>query len=192
MCLGSLADAGVSNLIEMRRDRPQDRREEIIISELMLNVRGQECIGGIFDTFEYLQLVVDDRLIPIPNCLLDDFAFYPQQPTYAYLVSETAEAYQIGAKRMIAHKAKLVTLLMTVLEESLDVEQMVYSKSFDRLRKAGVPPPNTHAIRKKVTADIVALFRYYKLGDPRSLVDYALKRRSSIAADITNACSLIK
>lgn len=192
ICLGSLADAGVSNLIEMRRDRPQDRREEIIVSELMLNIRGQECSASIFDTFEYLQLVVDDRLLPIPNCLLEDFAFSLQNPTYAYLVSETAEVYQSGAKSMILHKAQTVCLLLTVLDEALDVERMVYSKSFGRLQKAGVQIPNTHTIRAKVMAHIVALFRHYKLGDPQRLVDYALKKRAAISADISNACSFLK
>ncbi|NTU59035.1 MAG: hypothetical protein HGB00_09005 [Chlorobiaceae bacterium] len=154
-CLGSLAQAKVSNMISVKRKVSVDL-DNLDIEDVELTTRGVYCLENIFDRFFYLQLIVEDYMLPLPR-LLRKYYDYPNVD-YGYIMEPVSE-YCPKAKQMIKKKALQVLLLLEVLEISFECEMLKYETVFKSLSGQGVKMPDINAIKNGVRGELVALVR---------------------------------
>jgi len=153
-CLGSLSEANFSNMIQVIRSR--DQQNKLVIDKICLTERGRHCFSSVFDRFFYLQLVVDDPLLPIPTILMDEFNFR-SKVDYGYIIDCDTASFHEGAKHMIELKAKQVLFLLQVLTRSLEYERTQYKEVFDELEHHKVTMPNTHVINRMIVSELEKL-----------------------------------
>lgn len=155
LCLGSLTDSLCSNCITVERGLHPDRnRESLMILRLSLNARGKHCMREVFDRFSYLQLVVEDYLLPLPRCVEGFFSIERfHRLNYSYLV-EGSNEYQARTIEMVRLKAEQILLFLTVLEKSLKWERKYFEGVFDHLDKRNVELPDISAIRKSIIEEL--------------------------------------
>lgn len=140
-CLGSLSDANCSNMIQVVRERHVDAGvSRLRIKSVRLTARGKHCLKHIFDRFFYLQLVVDDHMLPIPKVVFEDFHIPESEIDYGYVVRPVNEYFK-AARQMIGLKAKRVLHFVQILEISLEIERGLYPVVFNRLERDRIPIP---------------------------------------------------
>lgn len=157
-CLGSLADGNVSNILRVDRHVLE---EHMVIHNVRLTDRGQHCMETVFDSFAYLQVIVDEWLFPLPKlneggqCAGDRIFGYMDD--YGYI----AEASQYGMRltNMIRIKARQVLYLLEVLGAALDAEREIYKIVFQRLERAGIKLDVCGRIRDHVRSELAAIER---------------------------------
>ena len=152
-CLGSLAQAKVSNMISVKR-KVSVELDKLDVEDIFLTPRGEHCLDHIFDRFFYLQLIVEDYMMPIPRLLASYFT-YPEED-YGYIMEPVSE-YGPKAKRMIEKKSLQVLFLLEILEISYECEVVKYSSVFKCLHDQGIRLPDISAIRNGVRKEISAL-----------------------------------
>ena len=152
-CLGSLAQAKVSNMISAKRTKSVSG-DTLEIEDIMLTHRGRHCLDHIIDRFFYLQLIVEDFMLPLPRLFSSQFD-YPDED-YGYII-EPVSQYGKKAKRMVSKKAKQVLLLLEILESSFNLERLKYKSVFDRLQNENIPLPDISRIKVKVRDEIRAI-----------------------------------
>jgi hypothetical protein len=153
-CLGSMADANLSHLIKVSR-KSVANNYRLPIEDITLTDRGQHSLEYVFDRFFYLQLIVDDYMLPVPRCLHGEF----QIPTidYSYFGLPPFE-YRDKAKEMIHIKAAQVLFFLEILDVSLRCEERRYSVVFQRLQRSlGSSFPNVSKIRQGVERELERL-----------------------------------
>lgn len=161
-CLGSLADANCSNAVTAERNVVDDN---ITISSVSLTLRGKHCLESIFDRFFYLQLMVDDFLLPLPRLKKADNGFSMEavfkfpQIDYSYVLLDDRQYYEIG-KAMIRIKAHQVMYFLEVLRVALEQEKRIYSDVFERFQGDGVVVPNVDRIIEGVYQEFEALNKW--------------------------------
>lgn len=134
-CLGSLSEAHGSNIIRPKlkvAEQPQRLRPSI----LSLTRRGKHAIEHLFDKFIYLQLIIDDYNLQIPNIIASKFS-YQDSVDYAYIVLPP-DKYTEAARKIITIKAEQVLLFIELLATSYEFEEMIYPQVFHRLNLHGV------------------------------------------------------
>ncbi|MFC2170099.1 hypothetical protein ACFLRM_06015, partial [Acidobacteriota bacterium] len=92
-CLGSLSEANLSNMAIVTRERNPLFSEQLKVKGIELTARGKHCMNHIFDKFFYLQLIVDDYLLPFPRCIRSDFEFDQHRLNYSYIVENDFDRY---------------------------------------------------------------------------------------------------
>lgn len=159
-CLGSLSEAAVSNMMaaERRADRDSQRLQ---IESIGLNERGEHCLNYIFDRFLYLQLVVEDYMLPLPRSVFEEFN-YPQAD-YSYLVLE-GEPFRRAFVEMMDVKARQVMVFLELLDVALACERRVYHAVFERLTLESFQFPKLQGIRAEVRGEIEAVNSVHSLG----------------------------
>ena len=155
-CLGSLAEANLTNMARAHFERNPNHKNKLIITGMSLTKRGKHCLEEIFQRFFYLQLLVDDDLLPIPRCIYDHFV-YEDGRDYQYVTAGDHGTYWSEAKKMIKLKAKQVLLFMIVLEESLAIEMDIHASIFRRLAKDGVVPPDLEKAKEGLLEELRAI-----------------------------------
>lgn len=141
-CLGSLCQANLTNMAKVKvAPNPRDSTK-LIIKRISLTKRGQHCLKHIFHRFYYLQLIVDDDLLPLPRCILDDFCYEKHNSHYGYVTAPSKDEYWELAMKMISVKARQVLLFLVVIEEALIIESILHQSIFDRLEIDGVHVPD--------------------------------------------------
>ncbi len=131
--------------------------DQLGISLLKLTERGKYCIEHFIDTFDYLQLVVEDSMLPLPKVVETKMDI--NQPDYGYLI-KTQPDYGTDAALMVCIKADQVLYFLDALEASLELEKSIYPKVFDKLKKEGVVVPSINNIRGTVNDSLGKLRRY--------------------------------
>ena len=184
-CLGSLSEASVSNVV--RKQYAPRRRLDLHVRSLSLTERGSHCMDHIFDSFYYLQLIVDDYMLPIPRCLRDEFV-YQGGSDYSYLVSPDSE-YARLAREMITVKARQVMLFLECLELSLEQERSIYGPVFDRLERDEIELPDLGNMRARIEGELRSLNRVYKgdLLDVEKLKQVCSEQRPIIETQLAEA-----
>ncbi len=153
--LGSLYEANSSAVISARRAYAGDGGM-LSITHVEMLARGNHIKANLLDTFAYLQLVVDDYMLPIPNFLSDDLSFEGRQD-YRYLMT-TADPKAGSTASMLRQKVDQVIALIDLLATSLEIEQEFRPKTFQRLvEDGGIELPNMEAVRKKIFWEISAI-----------------------------------
>lgn len=181
-CLGSLTDANYSNMIIAEREPHPDRKDVLIVSSIRLTPRGERCMRFIFDRFLYLQLVVDDYMLPIPKSVAQDFSFKNQTCDYSYVI-EPQPSYGQKANAMIHLKAKQVLLFASILELALTFEQKRYAGVFVRLREEGVDLPSFNSLRSGLKRELHAL----EVENLDAIEEWVKQKRGGIESDLRNA-----
>lgn len=137
-CLGSLSDANESNILVVARGRQRVRNvNKLRIASVSLSSRGLHVMDELSRRFLYLQLCVDDDLLPLPAELKKEFEFGPLD--YGYVIDPNPE-YGNSAKKMVAIKARQVLIFVQILKAALKWEEKKYSFVFARLSSAGIVP----------------------------------------------------
>lgn len=179
LSLGSLTEANCSDMLRVRRARTLDG-ERIFVSAIALTPRGEHCLTSIFDKFVYLELVVDDHMLPIPRILVQEFSMMEDSDDYGYVLLPPEE-YHLASQRMIRKKARRVLLLVEVLRAALGAEQALYKGVFDRLGNEGVAIPNPRVMRQGIQNELKLInSSYHGFMDLQSLYSEVDKYRSSI------------
>ena len=182
-CLGSLADANYSNMITAEREPHPDREKSVLqISSIRLSQRGKHCMRFVFDRFLYLQLIVDDYLLPIPKSIIAEFSFSHQKSDYSYVI-EPQPGYSQKANLMIKLKAKQVLLFATVLELALTFEKEKYQGVFTRLRDEGVELPSFNSLKSSLRRELQAL----EVENLEAIEEEVRQKRSTIEFDLRSA-----
>ena len=138
LMVGSLAENHAANLIRVGREMLNDRN--LTTGALRVTPRGRQCLDHIFDRFFYLQLIVDDYMLPLPTQCSDTFAF-EAKVNYSYLSSE-GHVYGDLTKRMVQKKSILTLKFLAILSIAFETEELRYSGAFSRLRMERVKLPN--------------------------------------------------
>ncbi|MBI4454753.1 MAG: hypothetical protein HY644_02520 [Acidobacteria bacterium] len=154
--LGSLTESNGSNCIFAERSR-HPRGSELQFDYIGPTLRGTHCLNEIFDKFFYLQLIVDDSLLPIPRVVWEEFDFDRHRLDYHYVAVTDEAEYGKAAREMIRLKARQVLVFLEVLESSLEIETELYSGVFQHLRLLNVDIPNVSKIRLSVIRELNAL-----------------------------------
>ena len=167
LVLGSLAQVEKSNVINFKF---LDGTSSFEIEDISLTNRGWRLLGFLeegeveaenifFDTFTYLQIIVDDYILPIPNAIFKYFK-YEKDYDYGYLAAP-AEIYGDFTRNMIKKKIEQVYLLMDVLEISFEYEKIKFNKAFERLEE-NIKLRTFDQIRESVNRSIDPIERYIK------------------------------
>ncbi|MGA9582754.1 MAG: hypothetical protein WBR13_12380 [Allosphingosinicella sp.] len=154
LCLGSFSQTHVSDLICVTREMTGDR-QAIRIENIELTPRAVHCLDSIFDTFPYLQLVVDDYLMPLPRTWIREFAISGQY-TYRYLTAPQTEFIK-GARQMITFKAGRVARFLALLAEAMAAERLSKPILLARLKKENVRIPDPVQIWERVLGELTSL-----------------------------------
>jgi hypothetical protein len=158
--LDSLSEANSSNLLRCTRTC-QPGGTSLRISRIALTPRAERFLSCVCDRFFYLQLVVDDHLLPIPRHLMQDFRV---SNDYAYLVAHDPHLYHQKAAQMITIKIRQVVLFLDVLEASLAAEKTAFPKVFVELTDfQGVRLPNLDDIRRGILNEISSLAKHFNI-----------------------------
>jgi len=173
-CLGSLLEAGASNLVSIKLDHNYDPRK-IRLSDISLTPRASYCLwtnpmlkhlphfdATLFDHFYYMQLVVDDYDLPIPAIVLDHFSF-EKIGNYQYLTESIGQSD--ATHLMVKAKSERVALLIEILGHYLKVEEGRFKTAFKNLREIGVPIPDIDKIRENFYAEIGSVYQHLKISD---------------------------
>ena len=182
-CLGSLAQANYSNMIGARRSM-SPAGDYLQIDDIYLTPRGRHCLRAIFDRFFYLQLIVDDYMLPIPRVVASEFDYGSSD--YGYIVLPP-RVYTDQARAMIQRKAKQVLLFVEVLNCALACEKKRYASVFERLRAEKVVMPTVTVIRDGVEEELRALNARYNLLSLPLLREYVSARCGDIRGSLEEA-----
>lgn len=153
LCLGSLATVSSSCVIEPDRDMFPGAEN----TSLRMTKRGQSLMnGGRFHvwSFAYLETIVDDPLLPIPEIL--ETAFPTPDLDFNYLAHPDGKIYTEQSKKMVTAKARKVLLFLEVLETALKFEKERYHEVFRRFNHRGtsLTLPDFAKIREGIGKDI--------------------------------------
>lgn len=162
LSLGSMSQVGVSALVKAKRTIRADR-STVTIDNIHPTNRAKFCLENVFWKLPYLQLIVEDYLLPIPVGLRTQFEFPiddVQQPDYRYLL-EPRRSYAEAADKMFQIRSRQVVQFFAVLETTYKMEEDAYSDVFGRLRDIGMSAPNFAQIRQDLFKEI-ALVRSYR------------------------------
>lgn len=187
--LSSMAEVHSSNLIRVTLLR-SNVSDTIEIKSVMPTDRGIRCDASIFDRFFYLQLIVDDWMMPLPQSVFDDFA-YPEFRDAAFdeelldynYIARTPSEYSSAVRRMVRLKASQVILFLEILDIALEIEKDLYGAVFNRL--GNITLPDVHSIREGVHEELESLGSVIRgviqLSD---LSDHAAALRPRIESDL--------
>ncbi|MBL9084519.1 MAG: hypothetical protein JNK76_22140 [Planctomycetales bacterium] len=183
-CLGSLSEAAVCNMMQATRRADRDS-QQLRIESIELNRRGEHCLKHIFDRFLYLQLIVEDYMLPLPRCVFQEF-HYPSAD-YSYLVAE-GDAFRDGLVEMVDVKSRQVLLFLEVLDAALACEKACYPAVFERLSLESFQFPRVDTIVSEVAGEVEALNSAHSLGiDLRKVTQLREELRSDIRRELSSA-----
>ncbi len=188
-CLGILAEYATGNCLRVNRElyeRGPSIDFPLVVSSIKLNFRGKHCIDELFDTFAYLQLIVEDPMLPLPRSILSELAFSTADDMdldYSYLTGGPDEYFEKSI-RMINLKAKQVLLMLEVLQLSWKIENVKYPAVFDNLR-LDTRLPDPKRIRESVIKEIRSLKRSFSNRiNIDSAITAAQENREQIGKDL--------
>jgi hypothetical protein len=150
--LGNMAQANVTNVLRVNKTHAGNN-QFLSVSDILLTERGGHCLSDVFDRFFYLQLIVEDHLLPIPKVLAPYFKFADPGVDYSYLCGSPTD-YRDKFGEMIRLKAKQVFLFLDVLATSLECEKVRFSSAFQELESLGIALPDLAPIRKNIYGEL--------------------------------------
>ena len=190
-CLNELADVNVCNMIKVVRNRVDvNDDKKVKISKVSLSKRGLYCKKYIFDRFYYLQLIIDDYMLPIPRSIRN-YYMYKDGKDYGYIVDTISTEYWKKSKYMINRKSMLVLLFLEVLEISLDLEMKIYDKVFERLYDEGVEMPKLSSLKEKIIEELKSISKAHEnFLDFEKISNLVNIRRNEIENSLLNLYTL--
>lgn len=188
-CLGSLADATMSNMLRVDRERVNQAQMKIRTGSVRLTPRGKYCLASVFDRFCYLQLVVVDRFLPLPRGVAREFPD-PDKHRYSFVVKRDNNIVSTGnyiqsTTDLLSARVCQVTLFLYVLEAALNVERTLFGAPFDRLDALGAIPDIT-TIQANVKAEIQEVGRAFPKLNWLAEMEIAESRKSDVVKSTEN------
>jgi len=193
LCLGSFSQTHLSNLCHVKRQLSNDQKR-LIVGDILLTDRARYCLHNLFDKFAYLQLIVDDHDLPLPNHCKKKF-LYRYDSHYGYMVADGDE-YSIPSRDMVSLKSELVTKFMAILSVANECEMEKYPRVFSKLVGEGIVLPNPDQNFSKVLNELRNLKGAPLSHNPASNVEIHKLRDSfhswkkELTDDIRNAYGL--
>jgi len=148
-CLGSLSEADISNVLIAHKELTADG-SRIRISAVELSNRGLYCLSDLAFDFSYLQLIVDDPLLPLPSSARA--ALKIEEMGYAYVFKK--QLYREHAAVMLESKTRAVFLFLDILRCAFEHERKHYYAVFERLDNEGVRFPAFDKIVSQIESEI--------------------------------------
>ena len=187
IALGSMVDVQRSNLLAIDWARSPGNKAGVYPEGVQLRPRAIRCMAEIFDSFTYLQVVVDDKFLHFPASIVEKFCWKKTDPSYAYFIADDPLKFSEGARAMIKDKERKVMIFLVILEEALSLEEKHFAGAFMQLAKRRIALPSVEAIRANVLLHIARLHRHFKMGSTNGLVADAAKLRQTIREDLEKA-----
>lgn len=157
LCLGSMSHVESSHLLDFHFAPSVNDRASYTVERVQLTSRGRRLAKGFIDSFTYLQLIVDDDLLPIPRCLGAWFRY--DGVDYGYLVDPPG-AYGHRVIQMLRKKISQVFCFIETLRVALEFEQKVFATSFRRLQDEDVRLPSVDAIERRCIRELEIVSPY--------------------------------
>lgn len=151
--LGEFAKSHFDNIITVKREVSSDDSNTLLAGEIRLTPRGKYLADGFMFKFPYLQLIVDDPDLLLPQSDFYDKYVYKEGQNYSYLFQSGSD-YYAGGDKMLLRKIPMVAGFIAVLHESYQIEKEIYSRSFDKLRRAGVELIDIDKIEQDFIAEL--------------------------------------
>jgi hypothetical protein len=163
LCLGSLAQVEKCHLVDFTFATRNREDAPWVVSEINLSERGQFFMGvgnlketPFVDSFTYLQVVVDDYVMPLPRSVVADEFAWKDHLDYGYLAAPRRE-YAHAVINMLALKVRQVWVFLDVLRIALACEKVRYHRVFENLAGLGIRIPDVDEITKHVTDDLLRI-----------------------------------
>lgn len=183
----SLCQTDRSNVMVAELDVSADGTD-LGIGELRITERGKYCLECYIDTFQYLQLIVDDYMLSFPKCI-ENHMYYKKD--YQYLIFPQPD-YHKHSSLMVSIKARQVFLFLKVLEISLEMEKKLYPNVFLRLSSAGIKIPDVNQIEKNVIKSLDTLRKYLNLNHYEEYMREAKNDEHNIRKGLEGAYAIQK
>jgi hypothetical protein len=154
MILKTLTNSNQSNIIEVKKTYVNPKKDKLT---LKITEKGTTIINEMVFKFYYLQLMVDDHLLALPEILqTNDLYKFEKSTGYSYLLLKDDE-YTKTATTIIKEKGKAVIYFLTLLKCALDYEKEKYSDVFKNLSAVGVNLPPIDAVINSVKGELRSL-----------------------------------
>ena len=158
--LGTLCSP-TSFLIQAEREPNSNGTRSI--DEISLTQRGLHCLDNVFETFSYLQIVVDDHKMPIPD--IDEiWEEFKSKSDYGYIVADD-QKYSREGKKMITLKARQILIFLGLLDVSQKIEKKRFPDLYNFLDQKGIKLPKVEDIKNEVIHEINKLKGVSKITD---------------------------
>lgn len=129
--IDELSNSNESNMIDIKQE--YDPLKETTKTLLTITEKGLYLIENVVDKFYYLQLIVDDPNLILPDLYLKESLFnYENADDYSYILLQ-GEKYSAAASNIIRKKGQEVILFLTLLKFSLIAEKIEYKTVFVNL-----------------------------------------------------------
>ena len=147
--LGDLYDLNMGFCITVGRNW-NDETEVVEIDDIRITERGALLANHHFlFSFVYLQLIVDDPDLILPQFLNDLFDFENigrERYDYSYVTHVNEEEYFRRANEMIIYKSQLVVLFLILLRRSFEKEMSIHRKVFNVFQEEEIELPDFQLI----------------------------------------------
>ena len=176
--LGSLAERPASNAIMTTRDVSEGRT---FIQSIQLTQRGKYLLEKLMWRFYYLQLVVDDPNLSIPEALWNQFK-YDNKHNYRYLASGEID-FTEGSKKMVSHKIKRVVEFLAILHVEKDLELSRFNLAINELNREKIFLPDLNKVLGNIIIEVMKINRAVKLYENESDIEATLTTLFKQACD---------
>jgi hypothetical protein len=134
--IDELSNSNESNMIDLKQE--YDSQKETTKTFLTITEKGSYLIKDVFNKFYYLQLIVDDYKLVLPDLFLNESLFnYETSDDYSYILLQEDE-YSAAASNVIKRKGQEVILFLILLKVSLIAEKIEYKTVFDGLKNISI------------------------------------------------------
>ena len=129
--IDELSNSNESNMIDIKQ--VYDPLKDTTKTFLTITEKGLYLIKNVVDKFYYLQLIVDDPSLILPDLYLKESLFnYENSDDYSYILLQ-GDKYSAAASSVIRKKGQAVILFLTLLKFSLIAEKKEYRTVFNNL-----------------------------------------------------------
>ena len=159
--IDSLCDSNFSNMINVEKRYDDAFKTNTIY--LQITEKGEYIMDQLIFRFFYLQLIIDDWLLPLPEIMIDkkskisSYFNYENTTGYSYILYQD-EQYINNANTVIREKGKSVLLFMQLLKVSLIYERKKYSDVFNNLIDLGIELPDIEEKIVEIKNELKAIY----------------------------------
>jgi hypothetical protein len=147
LALGSLSQVDISAMIEPRFS-PGSTGHGISIRDVELTDRGKFLMESFSLHFSYLQLVIEDHSLELPDVVFNEFKY--NDFDYDYLAAKESSEYGARTVEMVIYKSKLVFLFLQILESSLHFDMQRRGRTLSALQAKKFSFPGFDSVRRHI------------------------------------------
>lgn len=166
LCLGSLTERVESNLLFAEKSIIS---KTVVISNIRLTKRANYMLKDLLWRFYYLQLIVDDHMLPLPYTteIRKKFSYSPEY-NYKYLIQSYSD-FSTATTKMVLKKVDQVTNFLAILKVHSEIEKEKYSSTMELLRTFGVELPSMEMVFRNFIKEVESLYGYLDIHTERTI-----------------------